>query len=328
MLSRSNVSSRSGRTGSPGTSPKAACIRSESRRSLNRRRIARRCSAFTCSIRRPTVRRSCGRTSRRCIRARRADHIQVTNGGSEANCISLMHLVQPGDEVVMMMPNYMQVHGLARAFGATVKPWALVQDSTNTRALAAGPRRSRVTRHSQDTRHPDLQSQQPDRRDADGLTSSTRSPALRRARARGFSPTRSIAAPSSTATRRRRCGDVSERVIVTSGLSKAYGLPGLRIGWVAGPAATVDALWGIHDYTSIAPGAVNDRLASIALRPARRQLILARTRGIIRTNYPIVKRWIDRRAPALSHVPPQAGAIVFVRYRIPHSIDRAGGSPA
>ncbi len=108
-----------------------------------------------------------------------------------------------------------------------------------------------------------------------------------------------------------------ERVLVTSGLSKAYGLPGLRIGWVAGPATTVDALWGIHDYTSIAPGAVNDRLASIALRPARRELILARTRGIIRTNYPIVKRWVDRRAPALSHVPPKAGAIVFVRYEYP-----------
>ena len=48
--------------------------------------------------------------------------------------------------------------------------------------------------------------------------------------------------------------------------------------------------------------------------PARRQRLLARTRGIIRTNYPIVQRWIDRRAPALSHVAAEAGAIAFVRY--------------
>jgi aspartate/methionine/tyrosine aminotransferase len=108
-----------------------------------------------------------------------------------------------------------------------------------------------------------------------------------------------------------------DRVLVTSGLSKAYALPGLRIGWVAGPPSTIDALWGIHDYTSIAPGGVSDRLATIALRPARRQLLLARTRGIIRTNYPIVKRWIERRAPSLSHIPPQAGAIAFVRYQHP-----------
>src|SRR5436190_6710655 len=54
-----------------------------------------------------------------------AAHVQVTNGGSEANCILLMRLVEPGDEIVLMTPNYMQVPGLARALGATVRPWAL-----------------------------------------------------------------------------------------------------------------------------------------------------------------------------------------------------------
>ena len=57
-----------------------------------------------------------------------------------------------------------------------------------------------------------------------------------------------------------------ERAIVTSGLSKAFGLPGLRIGWVVGPPGLIDELWGVHDYTSIAPGALNDRLARVALR--------------------------------------------------------------
>src|SRR5688572_25408383 len=78
----------------------------------------------------------------------------------------------------------------------------------------------------------------------------------------------------------------SDRVIVTNGLSKAYGLPGLRIGWIVGPPATIDAIWGVHDYTTIAPGALNDRLARIALSPAGRERLLARTRGIIRANYP------------------------------------------
>jgi aspartate/methionine/tyrosine aminotransferase len=107
----------------------------------------------------------------------------------------------------------------------------------------------------------------------------------------------------------------SERAIVTSGLSKAYGLPGLRIGWVAGPQAVVEVFWGLHDYTSIAPGAINDRLARLALAPARRAQLLARTRGILRANYPILRDWIERRAPLLSHVPPEAGAIAFVRYQ-------------
>jgi len=54
-----------------------------------------------------------------------ADHVQVTNGGSEANYITTWNLVEPGDEVVMMVPNYMQTWGLARAFGATVRDWPL-----------------------------------------------------------------------------------------------------------------------------------------------------------------------------------------------------------
>src|SRR6188768_882172 len=53
------------------------------------------------------------------------DHIQVTNGGSEANCILLMRLVEPGDEIVLLTPNYMQASGLARGLGAIVRPWPL-----------------------------------------------------------------------------------------------------------------------------------------------------------------------------------------------------------
>jgi aspartate/methionine/tyrosine aminotransferase len=108
-----------------------------------------------------------------------------------------------------------------------------------------------------------------------------------------------------------------DRALVTSGLSKAYALPGLRIGWVVGPPDLIEQLWGIHDYTTIAPGAINDCLARIALAPARRDLLLARTRGILRTNYPALRRWIERRSPSLSHIPPEAGAIAFVRYAYP-----------
>src|SRR5258706_4530316 len=53
------------------------------------------------------------------------DHVQVTNGGSEANCILLMRLVEPGDEIVFLTPNYMQASGLALALGAAVRPWRL-----------------------------------------------------------------------------------------------------------------------------------------------------------------------------------------------------------
>src|SRR5207244_3969492 len=85
----------------------------------------------------------------------------------------------------------------------------------------------------------------------------------------------------------------TERVIVTSGLSKAYGLPGLRIGWIVGPPATIAALWSYHDYTTISPGALSDFLARRALAPSHRARILARSDALMNENFPIVAAWLD-----------------------------------
>jgi aspartate/methionine/tyrosine aminotransferase len=51
-----------------------------------------------------------------------ADHVLATNGSSEANYLTIWRNVEPGDEAVFMMPNYMQMWGLVRAFGAALKP--------------------------------------------------------------------------------------------------------------------------------------------------------------------------------------------------------------
>src|SRR2546427_444456 len=75
-----------------------------------------------------------------------------------------------------------------------------------------------------------------------------------------------------------------ERTLVMNGLSKAYALPGLRIGWVVGPPETIATLWAFHDYTTLTPTYLSDRLAQIALSPGRREDILGRTRSILQRN--------------------------------------------
>ena len=47
-----------------------------------------------------------------------AEDVLVTSGTSEANFLSLVTLLDPGDDVVVVLPNYMQVHGIARGLGA------------------------------------------------------------------------------------------------------------------------------------------------------------------------------------------------------------------
>lgn len=106
----------------------------------------------------------------------------------------------------------------------------------------------------------------------------------------------------------------TERVICTGSLSKAYGLPGLRLGWVAAPADLHEELWSRKDYTTITPATLSDMAATRALGPEVRPKLLERTRGIIRTNLPKVTAWLDERPELFSYHPPDAGAICYVKY--------------
>lgn len=245
-----------------------------------------------------------------------ADHVQVTNGGSEANFISLLRLVEAGDEIVVMAPNYMQIAGAARALGANVRSWPLIP----TEAGAGERARWR----------PDLAGLESmaTRKTKAIVICNPNNPTGARLVAEELDAICAVAKRvgawliSDEIYRGAELDSVEtpsvwgryDRVVVTSGLSKAYGLPGLRIGWIVSSPDLIAELWGFHDYTTIAPGAMSDLLARMALAPERRERILARTRGIISTNYAIVRRWIERREAALWHAPPQAGAIAFVRY--------------
>ena len=245
-----------------------------------------------------------------------ADHVQVTNGGSEANCVVLMRIVEPGDEIVCQMPNYLQTAGLARGLGATVQPWLLRETNGDGRPRWAPDLDELRRMVSPRTRAILLCN--PNNPTGARLDASTLDEICRIAARAGAW----VVSDEIYRGAEREADDTPsvwgryERAIVTSGLSKAYGLPGLRIGWIAGPPDLVADLWAIHDYTTIAPGGVNDRLARIALTPERREAVIARTRSIIRTNYPIVRAWIERQE-GLSHVPPEAGAIVFVKHAHP-----------
>jgi aspartate/methionine/tyrosine aminotransferase len=251
-----------------------------------------------------------------------ADHVLVTSGGAEANYLTAWNLVEPGDEVVMMVPNFMQIWGLACAFGAVTTAWPLLTPTqADSRNAARAPHGWRV--------------------DIDALArmTSERTKLI------------VICNPNNPTGVRFEAGDLdriaaiadrhgswivsdeiyrgseldgretptmwsrSDRVIVTSGLSKAFGLPGLRIGWIVGPAARIASLWSYHDYTTIAPGALNDALAVRALEESTRRRLLARTRGIVNANFEIMAQWLDEQRGLFDYVPPDAGAMVYVRYR-------------
>ena len=106
----------------------------------------------------------------------------------------------------------------------------------------------------------------------------------------------------------------SERVIVTSGLSKAYGIPGVRIGWIVAAAALTEHCWAQHDYLTIGPNKMSDRIARVAVEPLNRERCYARTRQILTHNLPIARAWIESFCGRLTWREPEAGAIALVKY--------------
>ena len=57
------------------------------------------------------------------------DHVLVTNGSAEANLVACHTLLDKGDEVIMMVPNYMQIWGIVEEMGCTPKKFHLREEN-------------------------------------------------------------------------------------------------------------------------------------------------------------------------------------------------------
>ena len=247
-----------------------------------------------------------------------ADNVLVTTGTSEANYTTLWGLLEKGDRAAIMIPTYMQAWGLARAYGGRADAYRLVEKRHGMGrrwALDVASLDRAVTRKTRL-----ILVTNPNNPTGAILTEEEMDEIVRAARKvgawivsdevyRGAEVTGDQPSPTFWG----RYG----KVICTAGLSKAFGLPGLRIGWIVGPARTVASLWGYQDYTTLTPTMLSDRLARAAMEPRRREEILTRTRAILRLQLPAVEGWVRRHEDVLDLIPPLAGAIALVKYRLP-----------
>ena len=239
------------------------------------------------------------------------ENVLVTTGTSEANFIVTWLLTELGDEAVVMVPNYMQVWGLARGFGAEVKPFDLEEDRSWSPEL--GQLDKSVSKKTKL-----IAVCNPNNPTGAILTELEMNHIVDVARSvdawllvdevyRGAELNRQL-----TPTFWGRY----DKLILTSGLSKAFGLPGLRIGWIVSTPDFIGRAWSYHDYTTICPSPLADFLARIALRRENIDRFLERTRTILNSNYPILKQWVGSHDGLFSVVDPRAGAIAYLRYNL------------
>ncbi|MEM7031287.1 MAG: aminotransferase [Chloroflexota bacterium] len=105
--------------------------------------------------------------------------------------------------------------------------------------------------------------------------------------------------------------DIYEKGISTAGMSKAFSLAGLRLGWIVAPDAVIKAVMTHRDYNTISVGVINDHFASLALE--NHQALLERSRTITRTNLDILTKWVDQE-PLISWIPPRSGTTALLKY--------------
>jgi len=241
----------------------------------------------------------------------REENVIICNGSAEALFLTIWSLVEPGDDVVMMLPNYMQIHGITRGWGANIRPFHLREElawqpDLDELRRAVTPRTKLIAVCNPN--NPTGAVMAPEAMDA--VVAAARSVGAYLLSDEVYQGAEREGAVTPTLWGRY------EKAIVTNGLSKAYGLPGLRIGWIAGPTEMVARAWMHHDYTTIAPGTLSDVMARLALQPATRERIRARTRNILQKNYPIFEGWIEEHGEMFSLVPPRAGAIGYLKYHL------------
>jgi aspartate/methionine/tyrosine aminotransferase len=237
------------------------------------------------------------------------DHVEVTNGTSEANYLIALSQVQAGDVVAMQVPNYMQMWGVARSLGADVQTFRLRTEAAwepdwDEFERAVTPK-TRL-----------LYLSNPNNPTGSELPEAAMQRIVDRCEQTGtwLLSDEVYLGAEVHGPRTRSFWGMSDRVIVTSGLSKAYGIPGVRIGWIVGPRDLVADCWSQHDYITIGPNKMSDRIARVAVEAGNREQCYARTGEILRHNLPIAREWADSFGGRLAWTQPAAGAIGLMRY--------------
>lgn len=234
------------------------------------------------------------------------ENVLLHAGAQEAIFAALNVLVEPGAHVICQFPTYQSLYEVARAAGCGLSFWPLHQgregwycDLDELEGLITPETRLLVLNT-------------PNNPTGHALSAGERQRVCELARRHGLriladEVYRGLEAPEAVPP--AFC-DIYERAFSVGVLSKAYGLPGLRLGWIASQERdAIGALSRYKNYLSICCPTPSEALALLALKhgPA----ILARNRTIIARNLQVAADFFARHGHVFRANPPQAGPIAF-----------------
>jgi len=239
-----------------------------------------------------------------------ADDVLVTTGAIEANYLLFNALLKPGDRVVSVYPAYQQLYTVPEAIGCDVARLELHEENGYRYDLDELDRLvdERTRMIVVNTPH-----------NPTGAAMS----AAECARVYALADAVGAYILADEAYRWLTVDDVplpppfrdlGPRAISVGTLSKPFGIPGIRLGWMATTAEIAARCWAYRDYTSLSPGGLSDYLACRTF--ANREAILARTHAISAENLKTLRAFIAERTDLFSWVEPRGGLLGLLRYHL------------
>ena len=236
-------------------------------------------------------------------------NVLVTSGSSEAIFLSASLTVSKGDRVVMMTPNYLSFNGIAEALEAEVDyvpldkkekwEWDLdllsqvVNKETKVISICNPNNPTGSVLSEQEMKKITEIAEKVD--------------------AYIHSDEVYIGAELSN-PQTISFQNIYEKTIVTSGLSKSYSHPGLRIGWIAASRTFITKAWEIKDYTTVASSNLSQHIASKVLETETIARLRKRTKDLLNRNLISFTKWVLPYSNHLSFIKPEAGGFAFVEY--------------
>ena len=236
------------------------------------------------------------------------EHVLVHAGAEEAILLFMHAALEPGDHAVVHSPCYQSLAEVARGVGCEVTPWLAREearwapDLDELRRLLRPETRVVVvnTPHNPTGYH---------------MAADEMRALQRMLDERGiilFSDEVYRESEYVPADRLPAACDESERAVSLGVVSKTYGLPGLRIGWVATRnSAILERMAQLKDYSTICNAAPSELLSEVALR--HRERLASRNAGIIAANLALLDDFFARQREHMRWVRPRAGPIAFPR---------------
>lgn len=243
----------------------------------------------------------------RLYRTLKPENVVPTHGAAGANHHVFYSLIEPGDEVVSIMPTYQQLYSIPESLGAQVK--ILELKAENGYHVELHELKALVTEHTRM-----ICINNPNNPTGALLTTEELEGIVELARSVGAWVLCDEVYRHLTQTDEwcPSIADMYEKGISVSSMSKVFSLAGLRLGWLA--TRDMDAIRSFmshRDYDLVSCGMFDEAVAGIALSGA--ESILKRNRQIVRTNLEILDNWVKSR-PHVSYVKPEAGTTALVYY--------------